>query len=172
MPYCLISSWNWAGPFGASGHKHFCVPHFLFLGTKLQPPWPSLSSKGQVQTLANQGRERIERQGRNSPETMVQPWGRVLGPPQGICITVSLRSSAELKPPTNGRYYEAFFMLRPPEPVLGPRNTNFEEECKLISILTIIWGPTFYSQNYKTISYSLPKEGTVPFGSSVVLRSP
>ena len=32
-------------------------PHFLFLGNKLQPPRPSLSSKGQVQTIAPQGRE-------------------------------------------------------------------------------------------------------------------
>ena len=31
---------------------------------------------------------------------MVQPWGRVLVPPQGIYITVSLTSSAETKSPT------------------------------------------------------------------------
>ena len=30
-----------------------------------------------------------------------QPWDRVLVPPQGIHVTISLSSSAELKPPTN-----------------------------------------------------------------------
>ena len=28
-----------------------CVPHFLFIGNKLQPPQPSLSSQGQVQRI-------------------------------------------------------------------------------------------------------------------------
>ena len=31
----------------------------------------------------NQGREGMQRQARNSQETIVQPWGRVLVPPQG-----------------------------------------------------------------------------------------
>ena len=44
----------------------------------------------------------MQRQERNSQETTVQPWGRVLVPPQGI-HTISLSSSAELKPPPNGR---------------------------------------------------------------------
>ena len=60
-----------------------CHP-FLVVRNRLQLPWLSLRSKGQVQTLANQGREEIERQGRNSQETMVQPRGRVLVPTQGI----------------------------------------------------------------------------------------
>ena len=80
----------------------FCVPHFLFVGNRLQSPWPSRSSKGQIQTVANQGREGMQRQRRSSQETRVQPWGRVLVPPQGIHISVSLSSSTELKPPTNG----------------------------------------------------------------------
>ena len=54
------------------------------------------------QTAATQGREGMQRQGRNSQETLVQPWGRVLVLPQGICITISLSSFTELKPPTNG----------------------------------------------------------------------
>ena len=47
----------------APGHTRlsFCGPHFLLLGNKLQPPWPSLSSKGQAQTVAHQGREWIQR---------------------------------------------------------------------------------------------------------------
>ena len=48
----------------------------------VQPPWPSLSSKGKVQTVANQGSEGMERKGRNIQETIMQPWGRVLVLPQ------------------------------------------------------------------------------------------
>ena len=40
----LWGSWAW---------KPFCVPHFLFIGNRLPPPWPSLSPKGQVQRVAN-----------------------------------------------------------------------------------------------------------------------
>ena len=97
-------------------HKSFCVPHFLFLWNELQPPLPSLSSKGQVQTIANQGREGMQRPGRSSQETIVQLWGRVLVPPQGIFITISLNSSAELNPPQMEDVNEAFFIQdrRPP----------------------------------------------------------
>ena len=73
----LWGSWTW---------KPFCVPHFLFEGNRLQPPWSSLSSKGQVQTVANQGREGRQRQGRSSQETIVWAWDRILVPPQGIHI--------------------------------------------------------------------------------------
>ena len=79
-----------------------CVPHFLFWGNRFQPPWHSLNSKKQVQTVANQRREGMQRSERNSGETMVQPWGRVLVPPQGTYI-ISLSSSTELKSPINGR---------------------------------------------------------------------
>ena len=65
----------------------------------IQPPRPSLSSKGQIQTVANQGREGMQKQGRNS-QMVVQPWGRVLLPPQGVCITISLSYSAGTKAPT------------------------------------------------------------------------
>ena len=54
------------------------------------------------QIVANQGREGMQRQGRSSQETIVQPWGRVLVPPQGIHIAISL-SSLRTKPSTNGR---------------------------------------------------------------------
>ena len=86
---------------GSWARKPFCVPRFLFVGNRLQPPWPSLSSKGQVQTVANQGREGIQVQGKGSQETIAQPWDRILVPPQWINITISLSSSAE--PSTNGR---------------------------------------------------------------------
>ena len=104
------------GPVGSWAHKSFCVPHFLFLWNELQPPLPSLSSKGQVQTIANQGREGMQRPERSSQETIVQLWGRVLVPPQGIFITISLNSSAELNPPQMEDVNEAFFIQdrRPP----------------------------------------------------------
>ena len=42
----------------------------------VQPPGPSLSSKGLIPTVANQRREGIHSQGRNSPEMVVYPaWG-------------------------------------------------------------------------------------------------
>ena len=46
-------------------------------------------------------------QGRNSPETIVQPWGRIMLLPQGIQLTMSL-SSAWNKNPTNGRCKHCF----------------------------------------------------------------
>ena len=51
-----------------------------------------------VQTVANQGREGMQRPERGHQETTVQLWGRVLVPPQGIQITISLSSSTELTP--------------------------------------------------------------------------
>ena len=88
---------------GAPGNGSLSVPHFLFVGNRLQPPWPFLSSKGQIQTVGNQGAEGTQRQGRRSQETMVLPWSRVLVPPQGVHITVILNSSTKLKSLTKGR---------------------------------------------------------------------
>ena len=63
---------------------HFSVPHFSLVGNRLQLPWLSLSSKGQVQTRADQGREGIQRQRRSCQETMVQPRSGALVSTQGI----------------------------------------------------------------------------------------
>ena len=86
---------------GLLGKKPFCIPHFLFLGNKLQLPCPFLSSKRKVQTVANYGREWIaearEEQSRNNGAALRQGPGL----PQGIEIRISLSSSAEVKPPTN-----------------------------------------------------------------------
>ena len=87
----LRGSWAW---------KPFCVARFLFVGNRLQPPWPSLSSKGKVQTVATQGREGMQRQGRRSQDTTVQPWGRALVPPQGIHVTISLSCFEDTETPT------------------------------------------------------------------------
>ena len=63
-----------------------------------------LSSSGQVQTVANQwgGWEVgwMQRQGRSSQETVVQPWGRVLAPPQEMHIAISLSCFADTEIPT------------------------------------------------------------------------
>ena len=72
---------SWAG-------KPFCPPFLV----GLQPPRPSLGSKGQIPTVANLGREGMQGWGRGSQETVVQPWGRVLVPPQGIHTAMSLSS--------------------------------------------------------------------------------
>ena len=84
----------------APEHKTFCVPLFFFLGSKLQAPWPSLRSTGQLQTFADQEKKGLQRPGRRSQETMVQPCGRVLVPLQGIRITIS-EFFCRTKPPTN-----------------------------------------------------------------------
>ena len=80
------SSTRW----GSWARKPFCVPRFLIIGNRFiqLPSFPE--SQGHVQTVAHQGREGMQRQGRNSQETIVQPWDRVLVPPQGIHITISL----------------------------------------------------------------------------------
>ena len=44
------------GPEGSWAHKPFCVPRFLFLGSRLQPPRPPLSSKGRFKVLIREGR--------------------------------------------------------------------------------------------------------------------
>ena len=65
----------------------FYVPHLLITGNR--PHSASLNSNRQVQTVDNYGRG-YGRQGKNSQETIVQPWGRVLVPLQGTFITISL----------------------------------------------------------------------------------
>ena len=67
-----ISTWNLAGPCRAPGRGNLSVSPISFLvGNRPQPPWPSLSSTGQVQTVANQGREGMQRQGSSSQKTIV-----------------------------------------------------------------------------------------------------
>ena len=79
----LWRNWNWAELWSSWAWKPLCVPHTLFLRNRLHPPWPSLSSKGKIQTVANQGKEGMQQQGRSSQEIIVQSWGRALVLPQG-----------------------------------------------------------------------------------------
>ena len=48
------------------------------------------------------GGEEMQRQGRRSQETIVQPWGRVLVPPQELYITISLSCLADTEVPQVG----------------------------------------------------------------------
>ena len=41
----------------------------------------------------------METREEQSKETIVQPWDRVLVPPQGICITISLNCFADTETP-------------------------------------------------------------------------
>ena len=129
-------------------HKPFCVPHFLVLGNKTQPPWPSLNSKGQVQTVANQKREWMQRQGRSRQETIVQPRGRVPGPsPRNIGNSI-FGFFCRTKTPNNWK------MLRKPSSFwrddLQITECQLWKQWKIASNLILIWGPIFHSPNYKT----------------------
>ena len=53
-----LSPWNQAGSCGAPGRGSISAPHFLFVGHRLQPVWPSPSSKRLIPTVANQKRMR------------------------------------------------------------------------------------------------------------------
>ena len=83
----------------------------------IQPLWASLSSKEQIQKVANQGREGMKKERKSSHETIVHPWSRVLVPPQGIYMTTSLSSSARTKVLT--QVEDGNFKL----------NTRFLEHC-------------------------------------------
>ena len=79
---------NRAGPSGAPWHKSLSAfPTSCFQEMDLlQPTQPSLRSKGQAQTVDDLRKKGMQRQGRNSQETIVQPWGRILVPSQGVHI--------------------------------------------------------------------------------------
>ena len=51
------------------------------------------------ETVANQGRQGMQRQGRSSQETTVWPQGSVLVPPEGIHVIISLRTLQNCNPP-------------------------------------------------------------------------
>ena len=114
-PRHYMAMWNRAGPCGVPGHGSLSVPHLLFVGNRLQPPWPSLSSKGQVQTVANQGREgdaeTREEQSRNDSAALGQ------GPSSTLRDTHNnvFELFTELKLPINGICQHSSFQRRPPE---------------------------------------------------------
>ena len=85
---CGLLSWYRAGSRGAPGHKRLSVFPVYWIKEIgfIQPPGPWVS--------------RMRWQGRNSQERIVQPWGSVLVPPQGIHRTVSLSCFANTETPT------------------------------------------------------------------------
>ena len=84
-------------PVGLWAQEPFCVPCVLVFF--VQPPWPSLSSYWKVQTVASQGREGMESQGRRNQETAVKPCSRVLVSPQGTRIIIFLSCLADTEDP-------------------------------------------------------------------------
>ena len=73
----------------------FCVGNTLHSASLTFPEFQGADSKS---CLSGEGGTQKQRRG--SQEKIVQPWGRVLAPPQGIHRTVSLSSSAGTKAPT------------------------------------------------------------------------
>ena len=57
-----LSCWNWAGSYGPPRYGLSVSPHFLFVRKRLQLLRPSLSPKGQAQTVTHQGNEGIQKQ--------------------------------------------------------------------------------------------------------------
>ena len=58
---------------GSSGvQKPSCVCYVLFVGKKFQPARLSLSLKGQMQTVTNQGSEGMQKHRKSSEEIIVQ----------------------------------------------------------------------------------------------------
>ena len=78
------------GPVGLLGMEAFLCPLFLVCRERISAS-SFLSPKRQVQTVANQGREGMQRCGRRSQETIVQPWGRVQVLPQEMHRTIELK---------------------------------------------------------------------------------
>ena len=86
---------------GSWAQKPFWAPHFSITENRLHSAsWPSMSSSGQVQTVAKQGREGMRRQGRSSQETVAQFGGRVLVPSQGIHLRISRSCFADTETPS------------------------------------------------------------------------
>ena len=78
-PGRLIERDSWVGPWETENKQG--LEGFLGLGSlSVQPQWPS-------KELIWEG---MQSQGRNIHETVVQPWGRTLVPPQGTQITIGL----------------------------------------------------------------------------------
>ena len=95
IPFLIPSRTLW----GSWAQKPFCGPHFLITGNRL----PSASEtfpefQQQVQTAANQGREGMQRQGRNKRNNSVA-LGQSPGSPQGIRIIIYLSCFADTETP-------------------------------------------------------------------------
>ena len=81
------------GLWGSWAQKHFCVPHFLFLENGPHSP----STAFPARYLLIREREGMQRQGRNSQATTVQPWDGILIPTQGIHIMMETSYTSQRK---------------------------------------------------------------------------
>ena len=121
---------------------------FLFAGNSFQPPWPSLNSKGQVWTVADQRRgmwgdaETREEQPRNKSAALGQGSGSFSR------HTYSSVSSSSLKneiPPTDGRWQHSSFQIGPPGSRLSFSShvqlfaTKWTTACQASLSFTISW---------------------------------
>ena len=70
-------------PVGSWAYMPFCVPRFLFLGNKLQPPWTCLSSKDCFKQWLIRVRRGC-RDPREAGENNSAAFGQDMVPPQGI----------------------------------------------------------------------------------------
>ena len=89
----ILSSSQW----GSWAQKPFCVPHFLMIGNRLHSAsmtFPEFQWGRFKQMLIREGGDAETRE-EQSGEPIVQPWGRVLVPPQGTHITISLSCFAD-----------------------------------------------------------------------------
>ena len=103
--HCCPVSWikTEQGSVGLQSTYPFCVLCFLFVGYRVHSSsltFPESQRAYSDSCLSGKGGDT---EARRSNQMVVQPWGRVLVPPQGICITISLSSSAELGPPARWR---------------------------------------------------------------------
>ena len=83
-----VRFWNREEPVGLPGTGALLSPRLLLAGNKLQPPEPSLSSKGQVQTVADQGRQGMQTRGSSHKRA-------ASGQGPGTHTAVSFSSTAE-----------------------------------------------------------------------------
>ena len=102
-----------------------------FLGTKAFV-FPSLSTKGQIQIAANQGRQGMQGQGRSSQETVVQDFPGypvAENPPTGVEDMGSIPGSWRFHLPKGNRAH----VPQGPVVLLSPRSRaqelQFESEC-------------------------------------------
>ena len=84
--YCPTESQLGQGDRVLSGNGWACR------GSETEQDLVGLLGTEAFKTVANQGRKGMQKQGRSSQETIMHFWGRVLVPPQGIHITISLSS--------------------------------------------------------------------------------
>ena len=137
---------------GSLGWKPFWVSHFLFLGKKFRPSCPSLSSKGQIQIVPNQGSEGMQREGRSSQGSILQPWCRLLVLPQEIHLAIFFEHSAKLKPQQmeDELLNEAFFIPQIMSQLIMSRITAHQET---------IWG---HIKGMKSLHICLILSTTLP----------